>query len=136
MEHTLCSQAKKSSQNSCQGMSLELLCRVWCTCYLLARVQYRPIVCFSIADASILVREGALFETAKFIDTQTDELTVSIVLFAPDVGVLTLISVRSTFRSRVKVDYTVEQFQVDLVAASLSSSAGTDRLDPDGALVG
>lgn len=65
----------------------------------------------SIADASILVRGGELFETSKFIDTQTDSLTLPVVLFSPNAGIITLIQVVATFTSRVTVSYTVKQFQ-------------------------
>ena len=69
----------------------------------------------TIADAELLLRgEGSEKEailTSNFLDSQTSEITVLLVLYAPDVGIATKISISGAFSTSVLMDFNMQHIQ-------------------------
>ena len=65
----------------------------------------------SITDAPILVRNGVPEQTEKFLDAQTQSLTVAMVAFSPEHGLASTISITASLGTDVVVDYSVAHFQ-------------------------
>ena len=65
----------------------------------------------SIADAPILVRNGAQYETSSFLDAQTTSITLAMVTFAPEYGLASVIEITATMSTDVEVDFDVKHFQ-------------------------
>jgi len=65
----------------------------------------------SIADASILVREGVPQETEGYLDAQTESVAVTMVAYAADFGIASTISITALLDSDVSLDFDVQHFQ-------------------------
>ena len=65
----------------------------------------------SIVEAEVLVRDGQTFYTQDFIDPMTSSVSVIMVSFMPQHGIVSLITITGDFGSTVQVDYRVSHFQ-------------------------
>ena len=65
----------------------------------------------TIADASILVRNGEMYETASFLDAQTTSVTVAMMAFSPEFGIASKILIKAEQGAEMKVDFLVSHFQ-------------------------
>ena len=69
----------------------------------------------TIADSQLLMRgengQQEAIMTSAFLDSQTHEITVLLVLFAPNVGIATKISISGTFGTSVSMDFEVQHIQ-------------------------
>ena len=57
------------------------------------------------------MRNGATYETSSFLDAQTTSITVAMVAFAPEYGLVSTISITATMSADVQVDFDVKHFQ-------------------------
>ena len=65
----------------------------------------------SVADAKILVRNGEMFSTADYIDSQTQSITLLVNTFSAEYGIASTISITAWFGPTVEVIWTVQHLQ-------------------------
>ena len=64
----------------------------------------------SIADSSVLVRDGVPQFTDSFLDSQTESLEIIFITYSPQNGVVSTIDIIAKFESQITIDFKVKHF--------------------------
>ena len=64
----------------------------------------------SITESEVLVRNGNPEYTDSFVDLQTEAITVIMIAYSPQYGIVSTISIVGTFAAEVQMDYSIMHF--------------------------